>query len=52
MSEKREPVMSSRMWSERTGIPLPDPLPWQLYELITEEEFRKRVGSTNKKTKK
>lgn len=45
-------VMSSRIWSERLDIPLPDPLEWQLYELLTEKEFRKRVGSANKNKEK
>jgi hypothetical protein len=41
---KSDPVMSSFIWSERLDIVLPDPLPWDLYELITEQEFRKRTG--------
>jgi hypothetical protein len=46
---KDNPVMSSFMWSERLGVPLPDPLPWDLYALLTEAEFNKRVGTTNSK---
>jgi hypothetical protein len=49
------PVVSSHTWSEVLDIPLPDPLPWPLFELIHEDEFRKRiekeVGSPNKQNK-
>lgn len=47
---KADPVVSSHTWSEWLSIELPDPLPWPLFDLITEAEFRKRienVGSTN-----
>lgn len=40
------PVFSSRTWSERLNMPLPDPLPWGLYELIVEGEFLRRMGVT------
>ena len=47
-------MVSSFMWSQVLGVELPDPLPWPLFELIHEDEFKKRikeVGSPNKQNK-
>lgn len=43
---KDNPVFSSRTWSGRLNTPLPDPLPWDLYELVVEAEFLRRMNET------